>query len=320
LCRICASIAALFFCGALGCKVVAAAEGTPPMKSIMELNVKPMTTEGVSLRTLLAQVSQETGAAICAEDVLVGNQGVLGAMRIDLRSKELLNLADFLDMLARRHPSLSWFCQDGVVLVRAKKACNIKDNPFSATVDGFVFKGTYSELLTSLSRRVASFVPDIELTSADRVDETQVYNLEFESAVPVRTIFNVLAREYGLRWWGTVKTAPTRLHETADSIGGWRLIGTVILRFTAMGTQPITLAPLLRSGGPVKSGDVDRNGVPLGTSRGDRTEVSEQVSEVRQGTDADTGPAWLHIVLGFVGAAAVGAVGMWLLLRRRSGG
>ena len=61
------------------------------------------------------------------------------------------------------------------------------------------------------------------------------------------------------------------------------------------------------------SGDTDRNGAPPES----RASVSTQVSEARQRTDANTGPAWLHIVLGLVGAAAVGAVGMWLLLRRR---
>jgi hypothetical protein len=46
--------------------------------------------------------------------------------------------------------------------------------------------------------------------------------------------------------------------------------------------------------------------------------ASGQVSEARRRTDPDSGPTWLHIALGLTGAAALGAVGMWLLLRRRA--
>jgi hypothetical protein len=45
----------------------------------------------------------------------------------------------------------------------------------------------------------------------------------------------------------------------------------------------------------------------------------DKASEAQHGTDAKTGQSRLHIILGFVCAAAAGAVGMWLLLRRRAG-
>jgi len=84
------------------------------------------------------------------------------------------------------------------------------------------------------------------------------------------------------------------------------------------------------------SEDTDKNGAPPESnalvsaqqaapesmpeaSSASRTAALAQVPEVRQGTDANNGPARLHIVLGFVGAATAGTVGMWLLLRRRAG-
>ena len=86
--------------------------------------------------------------------------------------------------------------------------------------------------------------------------------------------------------------------------------------FTAIGDTDRNRAPP-ESGPSVSAQGATPKSTPESSSE-DRTAVSEQITESRQRTNANSGPAWLHIVFGFVGAAAVGAVGMWLLLRRRA--
>lgn len=57
---------------------------------------------------------------------------------------------------------------------------------------------------------------------------------------------------------------------------------------------------------------------PPETSSGGLATVSKQFSEARQTTDTHTSPPWPYVAFGFAGAAIIGVVGVWLILRRKA--
>ena len=123
-----------------------------------------------------------------------------------------------LTTLHEQNPSISWSCEDGILVFKAVELSKLQNNPLDLKLAPFKFKGNLTLLLAFISSKIPDLSPTGSLMAWPGCD-SEVYDFDFPSETTVRSILIKLARDYGISW--TVKIADLSQQMTHPSKLYW---------------------------------------------------------------------------------------------------
>jgi hypothetical protein len=178
---------------------------------------RPIVLSDQPLSAFMNAISSQTNAAICLEDVFVGNSNTFDNFVITLSTHPGATIRDVLDQFHTAYPQIAWTVQNGIIIFRATALRQVKDNPLdSRTTTDTVIKGGIDEVKGYLAADIPDFHPAI-IETKGALWRSAEYDIKIKAGTSARDVLIELTRKYGVKWHASVR--PDQPHKNEGDEG-----------------------------------------------------------------------------------------------------
>jgi hypothetical protein len=167
------------------------------------VKVGEIQANNLPLSEFLAKLSNNTKVAFCWENRYDEKvpADTLGGLRINIEIRPTDDVQTVLQRIQDAYPLVKWRIEEGIVVI---SAADIVPVPLSATVKPFAINGTVNDVLWYLNTHVPGLLADTIYVSGN-YSRKEKYALAFSSDTTASQVLSRLTRDYGIRWYASVR-------------------------------------------------------------------------------------------------------------------
>lgn len=171
--------------------------------SLDTVKVGDIQATNVLLSDFLTKLSENTKIAFCWENRYDQRASVdtLGHLQIDLETKPTDDVQTVLQRIQSRYPLVRWRIEEGIVVI---SATDINPVPLDGIVRPFTISATVHDIVWYLDTHVPGLLADTTYISG-MYPSKAAYSLEFDADTTASRVLSRLTRDYGIRWYASVR-------------------------------------------------------------------------------------------------------------------